>query len=174
METTSLIALSRQGVLRRELSAVAHNLANMNTTGFKAERMMVVEHQVRSQNDNGIRASKLAFVRDVATFQDLSEGPLKKTGNPLDIAVRNDGYFVVENPEGGELYSQSGNFMLNSDGQLVTSQGLNVLSDGGQPITFGAADTDIQIATDGTVSSESGTIARLQVVTFEDQYFWRD
>ena len=173
METTSLIALSRQGVLKRQMATVAHNLANMNTTGFKAERMMVVEHQVRSENDNGIRGGKLAFVRDVATFQDLTEGPLTQTGNPLDLAVRDEGYFVVEGPDGPDgpnMFSQSGNFMLNNEGQLVTSSGNKVLAEGGLPITFGPGDTDIQVATDGTVSSESGDIAKLQVVSFEDKY----
>ena len=170
METTSLIALSRQDSLKRQMSTVAHNLANMNTSGFKAERMMFVEHLVKNQDDNGIRAGRLSFVRDVATFHDLTEGPMNQTGNPLDLAVREDGFFTIENPEGGELYTRSGNFMLNNDGQLVTSQGYRVLAEGGQPLTIGAADTDIIVAADGTVSSQNGDIGRLQVVTFEDRY----
>ena len=61
METSSIIAVSKQAVIRRSLSVIANNLANMNTTGYKGEKMMFVEHLVRSPGGTRIGGDKLAF-----------------------------------------------------------------------------------------------------------------
>lgn len=170
METTSYIALSAQGALRREMQSIANNMANMNTTGFKSERMMFVDHLVRTQSDNFIADQKLSYVRDVASFRDMSEGPIKQTGNPLDVAIHGEGYFVAQDQNGGELFTRSGNFRLDNAGQLVTTSGRPVLSDAGAPIFFAPEDTQISISGDGTVSTQNGTLARLRVVTFDSPY----
>ncbi len=109
METTTLIALSRQGGLRRQLDVVANNIANMNTTGFKGERMMFVEHLVKSQESGKLLGTKLSFARDIATMLDVSEGPMETTGNPLDLAITGEGYFVIQT-ENGERYTRNGRF----------------------------------------------------------------
>lgn len=168
MENTSLIVLSRQGTFRRQMNVVAHNIANMNTAGFKGEKMMFIEYLVKNPSGARISGDQLAFVRDIATARDLSEGPLEKTGNPLDVALRGDGYFVIET-EDGERYSRSGRFHLDEGGQLVTQQGDPVLSDGGQPFFFSTEDKDISIARDGTVATENGELGRIRVVEFENQ-----
>jgi flagellar basal-body rod protein FlgF len=167
MENTSLIALSRQGTLRRQMNVVAHNIANMNTTGFKGEKMLFIQHLVKSPGGNRISGDQLAFVRDIATVRDISEGPLEKTGNPLDLAVRGEGYFVVET-EGGERYSRSGRFHLDEEGQLVTERGHSVLSESGQPFFFSTDDKDISISRDGTVATENGELGRISIVEFEN------
>ncbi len=167
METTSLIALSKQAVLRRSMDVVANNLANMNTTGFKGEKMMFVEHLVRSRGGEKIGGEKLAFVRDIATARDLSEGDFKKTNNPLDLAIHGEGFFVIGTPL-GERYTRNGNFQLDAEGQLVTRGGEPVLSDGGQPFFFGPEDSSIDIARDGTVSTENGVLGKIGVVGFEN------
>ncbi len=167
MENTSFVTLSRLTTLRREMSVIANNLANMNTTGFKGEKMMFVEHLVRSRDENGILGEKIAYVRDVATVRDLSEGPLKATENPLDVAIHGEGYFVVETPN-GDRYTRNGNFTLDTDGQLVTLQGDPVLSDTGQPFYFTPQDRNIEIARDGTITTDAGELGRLQVVQFEN------
>lgn len=168
METTSYIALSNQGALRREMSTIAHNLANMNTTGFKGERMMFVDHLVRSRSDAFIADQRLAFVRDVASYRDTAPGPIVQTSNPLDVAINGDGYFVVQAPDGTEQFTRGGSFQLDSTGQLVTHDGQPVMSDAGAPIFFSPQDTDITISGDGTVSTENGTLAKLRVVTFDN------
>ena len=168
MENTSLIALSRQGTLRRQMNVVAHNIANMNTTGFKGEKMLFIQHLVKSRGGERIIGDKLAFVRDIATVRDVSEGPLEKTGNSLDLAVRGDGYFVVET-EAGERYTRSGRFHLDEDGQMVNDQGHPVLSSGGQPFFFSTEDNNIAISRDGTVATENGELGRIRVVTFENE-----
>lgn len=167
METTSYIALSKQGVMRRELSSIAHNLANMNTTGFKGERMMFVDHLQRSRSGDFIADQRLSFVRDVASYRDISEGPIEQTGNPLDVAIHGEGFFAIETPD-GERYTRSGNFRLDNGGQLVTQDGQPVLSDGGAPVFFAPEDTSITINEDGRISTENGPLGKLRVVTFDN------
>jgi len=168
METTSYIALSRQGALRRELSTIANNLANMNTTSYKGERMMFVDHLTRSKSGDSIADQRLSFTRDVASYRDTAEGPIEQTGNPLDIAIHGDGYFVVQAPNGPQQYTRNGSFRLDNGGQLVTQSGLSVLTDAGAPIFFAPEDTSIVVNGDGTVSTENGQIGKLQVVTFDN------
>ena len=168
METTSLIALSKQAAIRRSMSVIANNLANMNTTGFKGEKMMFVEHLVRSPGGTKIGGDKLAFVRDVATVRDLSEGDFKKTGNPLDLAIHGDGFFVIGTP-GGERYTRNGNFQIGSDGQLVTRKGDPVLSDGGAPFFLSPGDSQIDIDSGGTLSTENGELGKISVVSFANR-----
>jgi len=173
MENTSLIALSRQGTLRRHLNIIANNLANMNTTGFKAKKMMFVEHLARSEGGNGIAGQPISFVRDIATMRDTTAGTLKETGNPLDMAIRGPGYFVVET-EDGERYTRNGHFRLDEAGQLVAQGGHPVLSDSGQPFFFSPEDSAIKVAQDGTVSTENGDLGRIRVVRFENDQELRE
>ncbi len=168
MENTSLIAASRQAVLRRSMSVIANNLANMNTTGFKGEKMMFIEHLVRSRGGEKIGGDRLAFVRDVATAKDLSEGAFQKTNNPLDLAINGDGFFVLGTP-GGDRYTRSGNFQMDATGQLVTRSGEPVLSDSGEPFFMSPEDSNIEIARDGTISTENGVLGKIAVVSFANR-----
>lgn len=168
METTSYIALSRQGTLRREMSTIANNLANMNTTSYKGERMMFVDHLTRSKSADFIADQRLAFTRDVASYRNVAEGPIEQTGNPLDVAIHGDGYFVVQAPDGTDQYTRNGNFRLDNGGQLVTQTGLPVLTDAGAPIFFAPEDSQITISGNGTISTENGQIGKLRVVTFDN------
>ncbi len=170
MENTSYIALSRQGALRREMSTIANNLANMNTTGFKSERMMFVDHLNRSRSGDFIADQRLSFVRDVASYRDISAGEIKQTSNPLDAAIHGGGFFVVQAPDGTEKFTRNGSFRMDSGGQLVNQAGLPVLTDAGAPIFFAPSDTTITISGDGTVSTENGQLGKLRVVTFDDPY----
>ena len=168
MENTSLIALSRQSVLRRQMDIIAHNVANMNTTGFKGEKMMFIEDLVRSRGGDRTRFENLAFVRDIATVRDTREGPLNQTNNPLDLAVRGEGYFVI-NTEDGERYTRNGNFRLDETGKLVTQNGEPVASDSDQPFFFSPADREITISRDGSISTNNGPLGKLKLVKFENQ-----
>ena len=168
METTSYIALSRQSALRNEMSAIANNMANMNTTGYKGERMLFVDQLMRSRSDASIADQKLSYVRDIASFRNTMDGPLTKTGNPLDLAIREDGYFAVQTA-GGERYTRNGSLTMDAGGQLVTQQGDPVLTDAGTPVFFAPEDTQITIASDGTISTENGELGKLRIVTFVNQ-----
>ncbi len=169
MENSSLVAVSKQAVLRRSMDVIANNLANMNTTGFKGEKMMFVEHLVRSRGGNKIGGERIAYVRDIATVRDLSEGAFKKTGNPLDLAIHGDGFFTI-GTQGGDRYSRNGKFQMDPNGQLITRDGDPLLSDGGEPFFLSPEDTTIDIASDGTLSTENGVLGKIALVRFENRH----
>lgn len=167
MENSILVALSAQGVLRRNLDVIANNLANLDTAGFKAERFMVAAHPVEAARPRTEVPGPTAFVRDLATVRDASDGRLDETGNALDLALRGDGFFVVSTPE-GDRYTRNGHFRLDDRGQLVNEDGFPVQGQGGAPILLAPEDATIDVAADGTVTSERGGIGRLRVVGFDD------
>lgn len=170
LDNTILVSLSRQVALRRQMDVIAHNLANLETGGFKASGMMFEEHLMPgAEASHALPGDRdISYVMDTGTLLDFSPGALRQTGNPLDVAIDGDGWFVVET-SGGERYTRNGGFQLNSDGMLVTVEGHQVLGDGG-PILFDESDGEISIAADGTISTEAGDKGRLRVVRFEDEH----
>jgi flagellar basal-body rod protein FlgF len=167
METSTYIALSRQGGLRRQMDIVAHNIANMNTAGFKGQDMMFVEHLVKSRGGEKLLGTKLAYARDIATLTNFNEGPIEKTGNPLDLAITGDGFFVVQTDQ-GERYTRNGRLKLDEGGQLVNQNGQPVLSTGGQPFILAPEDTQITVSRDGTISTNNGDLGKLRLVRFDN------
>ncbi len=166
MENPTYIALSGQMAMMRQMEVVANNLANLSTPAFKGEQMLF--SQYLAQTPGG---TPLAYVEDAGTMRDLRQGALSKTGNPLDFAIEGSGYFTVQTPL-GQRYTRNGHFQLDSQGELITSQGYQVLSDSGQPIVLPANARDVTVATDGTISvSQAGStlqpvLGKLQVVDF--------
>jgi flagellar basal-body rod protein FlgF len=149
------------------MDIVAHNIANMNTVGFKGQDMMFVEHLVKSPGGDKLLGNKLAYARDIATMINFNEGPIEKTGNPLDLAITGDGFFVVETPQ-GERYTRNGRLKLNDGGQLVNQNGQPVLSSTGQPFFLAPEDTQITVSRDGTISTNNGNLGKLKLVRFEN------
>jgi flagellar basal-body rod protein FlgF len=156
MQNGLLVGLSRQVALSRELDVVANNIANINTTGFKADGAVFEEYIAPTARIGGATGadSRVSFVRDRATWVNLSQGPLERTGNPLDIAIDGAGYLAVQTPR-GERYSRNGALQINANGELVTAEGYQVLGEAG-PIVFQPKDRNITISPDGTVSVRSG------------------
>ncbi len=163
MENSLIAALSRQSVLGRQMNAISNNLANLNTTGFKSESM-VFQERIESTGKN----QTLSLVQDVTYFRDISDGPLTSTSNPLDLAIRGEGYFAVETDE-GLRYTRHGVFQLDDRGRLVTTQGNPVLGAGGAPISVPPNATNIVVASDGTISADALEIGRIEIFTFENQ-----
>ncbi|MCU0838730.1 MAG: flagellar hook-basal body complex protein [Rhodospirillales bacterium] len=166
MENGILVALSRQDTLQRQLAVIAHNLANGDTAGFKRAEMMFADHPSPSPLKTR-RGEPAIFVRDVATPRDPRQGELATTANPLDLAIRGDGYFVVATPD-GPRYTRNGHLRLDAGGQLVTANGLAVLGQGDQPIVLTQADTGITVGRDGSLSSDAGPVGRLRIVDLDD------
>ena len=166
MENTLFIALSRQMTVRRQLDTVANNLANANTPGFKAERLMFVEYLSKSPDGK----NRMHFVQDLASARDHSQGTMEKTGNPLDVAVDGPGWFVVQLPNGEMRYTRDGHFRLNQEGLMITRDGHPVLGDGDAPIAFQRDDQNIVVRADGTVVADERIRGRLKIVEFENQY----
>lgn len=161
-----LISLSRQIALQRQMDVVANNMANINTTGFKAENLLFEEYvmPVARDQDFMTRDQPLSYVQDWATMHDMSGGAMVQTGNELDVALNGDGFFAVQTG-GGERWTKSGSFQISNNGTLVDLSGNPVLGEGG-PIQFGPEESGIQIAADGSVSSSTGPKDRLRMVEF--------
>jgi flagellar basal-body rod protein FlgF len=153
MQNTLLIGLSRQVALGRELDVVANNIANINTTGYKADGTLFEEY-LSSPARADQSGARVSFVRDRGTWHDLSAGAVEKTGNPLDVAINGNAFLVVQTAR-GERYTRNGALQLNATGQLVTGEGDQVIGDAG-PITFQHTDNRISISRDGTISVREG------------------
>lgn len=167
MENTSYIALSRQAALWRQLEVVANNMANANTPAYKGEQMMFREFLMDTRSSARATGTKVAFVQDLGVLRDTREGPLTRTENPLDMAIHGEGYFQIET-EAGMRYTRNGHFRLDDGGMLVTSQGFAVLDTADNPIILAPNESQINVASDGTVSTENGQVAKLKVVRFEN------
>lgn len=163
MENSIYVALSRQMALQRQLDVTSNNIANMNTTGYKNQRMLFTEFLEKP----GLH-ERVSFVQDRAVVRDLSVGGMTQTGNPMDLALTGQGYFTVDTA-GGPRYTRAGNFRMNDQRQMVDGGGLPVLADNGQPITLPAGTSDVKISGDGTVSTELGPVAKLNIVTFKNE-----
>ncbi|ODT83890.1 MAG: flagellar basal-body rod protein FlgF [Pelagibacterium sp. SCN 64-44] len=166
MGNAQLISLSRQMALQRQMDVVANNMANLNTTGFKAEQLLFEEYIMPVARDKDFPRldQPLSYVQDWATVHDMSSGALVQTGNALDVGLNGEGFFAVQTPA-GERWTRSGAFQLNATGQLVDLNGNPVLGEGG-PIQFGPQESDITIAADGSISSSAGVKGRLRMVEF--------
>ncbi|HET8545569.1 MAG TPA: flagellar basal-body rod protein FlgF [Pseudolabrys sp.] len=174
MQNALLVGLSRQVALSREMDVIANNLANMNTSGFKADGAVFEEYVSPTARANNFPAadSRISFVHDRATWMDMSQGPLDRTDNPLDVAINGKGYLAVQTPR-GERYTRNGALQINNSGELVTAEGFQVMGESG-PITFQPKDRNIAISQDGTISVREGSNSQtesqrgqLRVVSFD-------
>ena len=130
-------------------AAVAHNLANVTTTGYRAEEHRLRAVQVLSANVPAPLPTR-AFTVDASTHTDYTPGPMEYTGRILDVAVEGNGWIALAMPDGSEAYTRAGNLEVSVNGILQTRTGLPVQGDGG-PITI-PPDSKIYIGKDGTVS----------------------
>ena len=174
MENTLLVGLSRQTLLERQLDVVANNIANVNTTGYKADSSLFEEFLTSgAHEDNFVGADRrVSYVQDRATFRDFSQGAPDQTKNPLDVAIDGSGFLVVQTAA-GERYTRDGGLQLNGQGQLVTVAGDPVLGASG-PIVFQPTDHDINVTPDGTITVVEGNSktdsvrGKLRLVSFAD------
>jgi len=166
IENAQLISLSRQIALQRQMDVVANNVANINTSGFKAENILFEEYVMPVARDQDFPRldQPLSYVQDWATMHDLSGGAMVQTGNEFDVGLNGDGFFAVQTAA-GERWTRAGSFQISSSGTLVDSNGNPVLGDGG-PIQFGPEENGVLIAADGSVSSSAGPKGKLRLVEF--------
>jgi flagellar basal-body rod protein FlgF len=146
MDRLAYLASSGAKQLLQRQDTIAHNLANANTPGFRADLDAFRAVPVVGQGP-GTRV----FVTETTPGFDSSGGPLQTTGRNLDVAVEGDGFIAVEARDGGEAYTRAGSFDIGTDGTLRTRNGLAVQGEGG-PITIPENST-VSIGRDGTVSA---------------------
>jgi len=152
------------------MGVIANNLANVNTTGFKRDRAVfedLIYQNVRQVGAQSSQNSQLPSglqlgtgVRTVATEKLHTQGNIVQTGNAFDLAVSGRGFFQVTMPDGTTAYTRDGSLQIDSQGQLVTSNGYLV-----QPgITIPSGALSVTVGNDGTVSVlVSGSAAPTQV-----------
>lgn len=168
-----MLQMARQDV-------VANNIANVNTAGFKKDTAlcrsfpdMLMSRLGEVKVDAGGREEPMqpvvigglgtgAMVDRIAA--DYSQGNIKNTDNPFDLALNGDGYFAVETPR-GECFTRDGCFKLNDQGVLITNQGYAVLDQDDNPITI---EGEFSVDSNGNLISGDELIATLKIVNFED------
>ncbi len=173
MENALLVGLSRQMALSHELDIVANNIANINTTGYKADNTLFAEHLMPDARDDDFTGNdrRISFVTDRASWINFAPGAIQRTGNPLDVAIDGNAYLAVQTPR-GVRYTRNGALNTNASGQLVTSEGFPVMGDNG-PITFQNTDHDVIISPSGIITVREGNSTqdsqrgRLQLVSFD-------
>jgi flagellar basal-body rod protein FlgF len=150
--------MQRQDVL-------SNNLANVSTTGFRAELQAI-----RAVPVLGDGASTRVYSLETTVGYDDTAGPISFTGRNLDVAMQGKSWLAVQAFDGTEAYSRSGALAVNQEGNLVTQGGLSVVGDGG-PIAV-PTDAEISIGQDGTVSAKTKNgkvtpVGKLKMVTPE-------
>jgi len=158
MENASYTTLTRQSGLMREMSVIANNIANANTSGYRQEGLIFSE--VIQSVDEGPSLS-MATARARATS--LAPGTMSQTGGPFDLAIDGQGFFLIQTPKGDRL-SRAGHFMPNAQGDLVTADGHRVLDAGGAPLFVPQGTTGLSIASDGTISAEGQLLGQVGIM----------
>jgi len=164
MENSIYLGLSRQMVLRTNMDIIANNVANMNTSGYRAQNTLFEEYL----SDPGGAEDTLSFVYDKGQFQTTESGPVTVTGNPLDIALAGPGFMGVESKQGEPVFSRAGSMTLDAEGTLTTAAGLKVRGDGGGYITIPQGATEIKIDEKGVVSTQNGPVGQIMLAEFEN------
>ena len=153
-------------VLQRRLEAVANNLANINTTGFKADNFAFqvdIEDPARAAE----KPYDIRFVREAGLVRDMSQGAIQMTGAPFDVAIQGEGFFAVQNNDGQTAYTRNGAFTLSAAGQLITQSGKPVLSDAGAPLVFDLQGARPVIDAEGAITVNGVEVGRLGIYSFE-------
>ena len=161
MQELAVLA-SRTLSTQRQFTAVADNVANVNTAGFRKLEMNFREVISRPQG-----TPTASYVADRALLVSQSDGAMQSTGNQLDIALAGNGYFAID-VNGVTQYTRRGQFVLNNEGTLVTPEGHSVLDNSGAPIQFTPEVKTISFASDGTISTEQGQLGQLGIFQFSD------
>ena len=170
------------GMAAQELNidTIAHNLANINTTGFKSRRAEFQDLVYQNLRQAGVSNTATTEIpvslqvglgtRPVATKMNLKQGDFMMTNSSLDMVIRGQGFFQIRKPDGEIAYTRNGNFHLNSEGNIVTSEG-DLLD---PQITIPEDQTGIYIGADGIVSVTTAgqttpqQVGQVQLVTFQN------
>jgi flagellar basal-body rod protein FlgF len=168
MDLASSIATSRLVAQQRAMDVIAGNIANADTPGYKATRVLFSDWLARQEGaDTPPGGSTVAFTQDRATWREQAPGPIQRTGNPLDLAITAAGWFSVSTSRGIRL-TRDGRFGLMPDGTVADAAGDALLDTTGNPIRIAPTDTNLTVAGDGSLSSENGQIAQIGIVQPND------
>ncbi len=173
MENALLVGLSRQMALSHQLDIIANNVANIDTTAYKADNESFGQYLMPGASDGQFSGNdkRVSFVQDRGSWIDFSPGAIERTGDPLNVAIDGDGFLTVQTAR-GQRYTRNGALQINGSGQLVTSEGDPVLGGSG-PITFQQGDHNVNISPSGIITVREGASTadsprgQLQLVAFD-------
>jgi len=154
-------------------SVIANNIANAATVGYRRQEAVqkgfrqVFSKESVSPARFDASSAPGGGVKVVETYTNTQAGPVSGTDDPLNVALQGPGYIAVNTPQ-GERFTRAGNFIVDSDGQLATSDGYKVQGSGGSPIEIQAGNA--VITEDGSIQIGDVTAGKLRVVEFEDPH----
>lgn len=156
MDNAGYTVLSRLSGLKNELQAIANNVANASTTGFRKEGLIFSEFIA---NLDGEEAS-LSMANGNVRLTNDAQGPLTQTGGTYDLAIEGDGFFMIETPQGNAL-TRAGAFTTNAEGELTTHDGYRLLDNGGAAVFIPQDARSIAVAADGTLSADGLPLSQI-------------
>jgi flagellar basal-body rod protein FlgG len=148
---------------QQQLNAIANDLANTSTTGYKSERVGFEDLLYSQVNQAGTESSTGAGALARPIGFNYTQGALQQTGNPLDVAIQGEGFLQIKLPSGQSALTRDGALQIDAKGQLTTSDG-SLLD---PPITLpaGVKPAEVHIAPDGTVSAGTHNLGKIALVT---------
>lgn len=178
---------SSMQLLLDRMDVVSNNMANVDTNGYKRRdvffRQLIGAEQALERDEIELRRDEnlplthsedpccrlrgvpFRFKGDISTYTDYSHGPVKETGNPLDVALASEGFFTIQGPD-GIGYTRDGQFKLNENGSLVTADGFFVLGESGPIEITGNA---LEISQKGHIIVDGNIINQLMIRDFDRQ-----
>jgi flagellar basal-body rod protein FlgG len=158
-----LAAASGMEAQQQQLDSIGNDLANVSTTGYKAERVGFRDLLYNQLDIAGTTAPVGAGAAAQVIGRDQSQGTIQSTGDPLDLAIEGSGYFTVKRSDGTVALTRDGSFEVDANGRLTTAEG--DLLDPPIALPKGVSPSEVAIASDGTVSARGRTIGRIALVT---------
>jgi flagellar basal-body rod protein FlgF len=158
------VALSGLRTRIDQLDRLAADIANVNTAGYKGERVTTTKVD---RPDFGQTLQTAVDVAAAPGVLDMRKGSFTATGRDLDIALEGSGFFAIDTPA-GTRYTRNGSFTRRADGTLTTSDGMTVQGDNGSPIRLAADHGPVAIESDGTIRSGDEVAGKLKIVDFDD------
>jgi len=161
-----------------KLDQISNNLANVSTNGYKRASVVFEDLMYQNLRQAGAASSEQTSlptglqvglgVRPVATSRSFTQGNLQQSSNPMDLAIRGNGFFQIQLPDGTTGYTRDGSFQVDAQGQLVTNNGYAV-----QPgITIPANAQSVSVGADGTISvtlpgqAQAQSVGQIQIASF--------
>lgn len=162
MQDGLYVALSAQVALEQRLTTIADNLANVNTTGFRATGIKFEEVI------SGVTSGRAAFVSEGDSYLPERAGEIVETGNSLDFAVQGDAWFAISTPE-GTVMTRDGRFSMQPTGELVSVNGYPVLDPGGSPIQLDPSGSRPEVGRDGFLRQDGRQLGAIGLYAFKPE-----
>ena len=161
-------ALSGNIAAMKRMDIISNNLANVNTPGYKKDKMLFESMLAGASNPPAVPQGSTAdpILQKDNVYIDYEAGTVAQTGNPLDLAIEGDGFFVVNTPE-GPAYTRQGNFRVAADGTLVTVDGFPVMGQGGAIRVQGSK---VEVDPKGVVTVDGTASGTITIVDFPKPY----